>query len=95
MAMVLVVAGCVGAGVWFAVRLERGLDRPAALASAVVPDRPPARPDGSRTARRAYPVRCAHGRCRPDAPSPAAHHPVRHAAPRGGARAVSQPARPR
>jgi hypothetical protein len=80
----------VGAGVWFAVRLERTLDSPVQRVSDVASGRPQARPEESRTARRAYPVRCAHGRSRPDAPDPAARHPVRRAA-AGGARAVSQP----
>jgi hypothetical protein len=87
MAMVLVVAGFVGAGVWVAMRLERGLDTAATVTREVAGDRPRGLRGGCRTARRAYPVRCAQARLRRDAVKPAAPHPAaRTAAARGGRR---------
>jgi hypothetical protein len=83
MATVLVVAGVLGAGIWVAVRLERGLDTAATLARGVTRDHPRGLRGGCRTARRAYPVRCAGGWLRRDVVIPATRHAASHTAPAG------------
>jgi hypothetical protein len=93
MATVLVVAGFVGAGLWVAMRLERGLDTAATLAKGAVSDRARGQRGGCRTPGRVYPVRCACGRLRHDAANSAVHHAARRASP-GPMRGASRPARP-
>jgi len=77
MAMVVVMAALVGAGLWFAIRVENGLDaRPR-------PGRGPVRSrrctDGRKTTGRGRPVRAARCRSRKDAGYPAAIRSARRA----------------